>query len=106
MKVDNNKLYDLLRKYAEEYSLAHTALVTYEKLVSIRFNEKTYAQLEVLQEDDRLTFDKYADILNRCELQRDEKEELQELIDNDDDETILNTFKMYLEDIGFEREMN
>ena len=107
MRVNANKLYeDILRKYAEEYSTAKTALATYEKLVGIKFTEKTYAQLEVLQEDNRLAFDKYTDILSVCELQKDEEEELQKIMDTNSEEVILNTIKMYLEDIGFEREMN
>ena len=107
MRVNANKFYeDILRRYAEEYSVTKTALATYEKLVNIKFNEKTYAQLEVLQEDDRLAFDKYTDVLSVCELQKDEEEELQEIVDTNSEEVILNTIKMYLEDIGFEREMN
>ena len=107
MRVNTNKLYeDILRKYAEEYSTTKMALDAYEKLVNIKFNEKTYAQLEVLQEDNRLAFDKYTDILSVCELQKDEEEELQKIMDTNNEEVLLNTIKMYLEDIGFEREMN
>ena len=107
MRVNANKLYeDILRRYAEEYSTAKTALDTYEKLVNIKFTEKTYAQLEVLQEDNRLAFDKYTDILSVCELQKDEEEELQKIVDTNNEEVILNIIKMYLEDIGFKRGMN
>ena len=100
MKINANDVFDLLREHAETYADAKCTVETYSALASIKHNPNIDIREESL--DVELSIAKASDEKLRkiCELQKDEEEELEELLKVKDETVIYRAIILYTKDLG------
>lgn len=100
MKINANDVFDLLREYAETYADAKCTIETYSALANIKRNSNIdirQESLDVERNNARINYEKLRKI---CELQKNEEEELEELIKVEDESVIYRAITLYTRDLG------
>lgn len=100
MKINANDVYDLLREHAETYADAKCTVETYSALANIKHNPNIDIReesLDVERSNARVNYEKLRKI---CELQKDEEEELEELLKVKDETVIYRAIILYTKDLG------
>lgn len=100
MKINANDVYDLLRQHAEIYADAKCTLETYNALVNIKRNPNIDIREEYLEVELNSTKASYEKLKEICELQKDEEEELEELLKVKDETVIYRAIILYTKDLG------
>ena len=100
MKINANDVYDLLREHAETYADAKCTVETYSALANIKRNPNIdirQESLDIERNNARVSYEKLRKI---CELQKDEEEELEELLKVKDETVIYRAIILYTRDLG------
>ena len=100
MKINANDVFDLLREHAETYADAKCTVETYSALANIKHNPNIDIReesLDVERSNARVNYEKLRKI---CELQKDEEEELEELLKVKDETVIYRAIILYTKDLG------
>lgn len=100
MKINANDVYDLLRQHAEIYADAKCTLETYNALANIKRNPNIDVREEYLEVELNSTKASYEKLKEICELQKDEEEELEELLKVKDETVIYRAIILYTKDLG------
>lgn len=99
MKINANDVYDLLRQHAEIYADAKCTLETYNALANIKRNPNIDIREEYLEVELNSTKASYEKLKEICELQKDEEEELEELLKVKDETVIYRAIILYTRDL-------
>jgi hypothetical protein len=100
MKINANDVYDLLREHAETYADAKCTLETYNALANIKHNPNIDIREESLEVELSIAKASYEKLRKTCELQKDEEEELEELLKVKDETVIYRAIILYTKDLG------
>ena len=100
MKINANDVYDLLRQHAEIYADAKCTLETYNALANIKRNPNIDIREEYLEVELNSTKASYEKLKEICELQKDDEEELEELLKVKDETVIYRAIILYTKDLG------
>lgn len=100
MKINANDVYDLLREHAETYADAKCTVETYSALANIKRNPNIDIREESLDVERNIARVNYEKLRNICELQKDEEEELEELLKVKDETAIHRAIILYTRDLG------
>ena len=100
MKINANDVYDLLREHAETYADAKCTLETYSALANIKHSPNIDIREESLEVELSTAKASYEKLRKACELQKDEEEELEELLKVKDESVIYRAIILYTKDLG------
>ena len=100
MKTNVNDVYDLLREHAETYADAKCVVETYSALANIKCNPNIDIRQESLDVELSVARVSYEKLRKICELQKDEEEELEELLKVKDETVIYRAIILYTRDLG------
>lgn len=100
MKINANDVFDLLREHAETYADAKCTLETYSALANIKHNPNIDIREESLEVELSIAKASYEKLRKICELQKDEEEELEELLKVKDETVIYRAIILYTKDLG------
>lgn len=100
MKINANDVYDLLREHAETYADAKCIVEIYSALANSKRNPNIDIRQESLDVELSVARVSYEKLRKICELQKDEEEELEELLEVKDEAVIYRAVILYTRDLG------
>ena len=105
MRVDANRLYDVLRDYALEYARLKVHQEVWEHLWHLGNNEAIDKQCVDYGRSVKEANDKLNALMDICELQKDEEKELDEILHYKlDEHEILKLIAYWLRDMDYANE--
>lgn len=105
MRVDNNKLYDVLRDYATKYAEIREYRKVWDSLYHLGHNETVESHYNDYDNELKIAKETFYAMKNVCELQKDEEEEINEILHFKlDSHEILRLLAYWLRDMEYAEE--